>query len=425
MKRICKTVGIYLLLMLLVAGVGLALEYVVGLLPQDTVLANYTESCKQFEEEGFEPFILNRYRADSRLNNYSEQLILHYSVFMDTARDPAAILTNPAAMPKEYENPKALADLADETPNSGRSRYWMGFRVIVRTLLTLMNYSQMRQLLLWVFGGLAVVCLLLMQRKTGSMAVPIVYAASLLAMNPIVVSTSFQYSCCFLLALLGTSAMCFCRTDVQRLRLLFLLGLLTQFFDFYTAPLVTLGYPLLTDCVLQAYSREPRRQKQWQFVLGGTVLWLLAYGGIWLLKLALTELFTDHSAFATAFLSFSGRTGIVRDARYDYSIWTAYKACLTVLGSATLLLWGCATMALLIRALCRRCPASAWLNSLPVLFIALLPLAWIAVAAQPTIIHSYFQYRSIAPSLLGVMLWPLLPPVLAKNSPDDRKDETK
>ena len=395
----------YASILLLIIVAGLALEYAAGLLPQEAVMRHYAQSAEQLEAEGIQPMILNGDRADSMLDNGSEIRILHYSAAMDTRAFPEAVLTNPAVLPEEDWRPMAYYEAAASGAehNYHYMRYWQGFRAIVRTLLWLCDYSRMRRLLLWAFTLLCAACALRLYQRTQRTAVSLVFVLSVLVMNPIVISTSFHYICCYALAMLGVLTVP--RHEKRPARFFFAMGALTQFFDFYTAPTLTLIYPLMTLLFVRAADVRPR-DALWR-ALGCVTAWLCAYALMWLAKLCLTTWLTGLDALGQGFNSFNFRVGIVKAERVAeyYSVPGAFAACLKVLGGAQLAALGMAFAGLCAWALRRGV-------SLPMggaaLLLGCVPLLWIAVAAQPTAIHAYFQYRTLGGTVFAWLCAPLL-----------------
>lgn len=410
---------------LLTLAFTLALE-LASLLPQEWVTPRYLASLEQFEEEGVQPQILNRSRADARLNNYSEMLILHYSASMNKAADPHAALSNSAWVTFDgqvdfTEYGRAVAE--GREPTNFYTRYWQGFRAVVRPLLCLVDYTNMRTLLMWVFFLLMTGCAVRLYRVAHHLSVPLVFVFSLLLYNPIVVSTSFQYGICFLLGL-GGLFLVLRPKGIQNVPLFFfVLGASTQYFDFYTAPIITLCYPLLGLLCMRSLSMRFDLRSLWRTALGSILAWLCAYGLFWLIKLLLSSLVAPegHDPLSSAFQSFFWRVGVLRSDRADmesYHFLTAFTACVTVLGDLVLYSAVLTALVQLVRSLLQRPSSSQWLRILPLVFVSLLPLVWLAVAAQPTTLHSYFQYRLTAPILFGLMLFPGLPGLMNRRAMD-------
>lgn len=283
------------------------------------------------------------------------------------------------------------------------SRYWMGFRVVLRFLLVFLDYFQIRRYLAVLFYALygAVICSLAKRVGAGR---AFVFALSIALVRPQVIANSLQYSCCFLIAFGGMLLVPWLDRHRKWEGLFFLeIGIVTMFFDFYTVPLLTVCLPLLYLCVL-------RERMSWSRVGKDLLLWLLGYGLMWLMKLGLTSALTSVDALGDGIASFLGRVGIVKveelEQYYDLSFafdrlrqaiftdeegkWIYLAALLAVAVGA------------LVQMLRRHIPLRAFGEQGQLLLLALLPWVWFCVTKQPIAIHYMFQYRSIVVTYCAV-----------------------
>ena len=84
-------------------------------------------------------------------------------------------------------------------------------------------------------------------------------------------------------------------------------GLLTMYFDFYTAPLITLGFPMVYLYALGLKEGDAPSVKR----LGrDTALWFGGYVSMWMAKLVLTSLLTQVNAVANGWNALMGRLGV-------------------------------------------------------------------------------------------------------------------
>ena len=142
-------------------------------------------------------------------------------------------------------------------------RYWHGFRIYVRALLSVMDYGTMRTLIMWTFFLLMAAVTAMLALKTRSVWPPVLFAAGILFVNPVVASALFQYSLCFVIAFIGMLFVPKWQKNPQSAWMGFMiLGMSTMFFDFYTAPLLTLGLPLLGWLICDNYSAAPAPAKK-------------------------------------------------------------------------------------------------------------------------------------------------------------------
>lgn len=401
----------------------LALLYGSGLLPQDRIYENIQKSSVQFELEGEYPYVLDAWDVTFRLDAFSESLILNHSYFMDTRSSPVSILTNPAY--RNGEHPvQCLMEAArerDTRANSSRSRYWMGFRALVRPLLCLYPYQDIRSVISIAFFSLLFAAMLCLRREAGSlMAMGLGLTA--LAMNPVVVSTSLQYSCCFLIALSGIIAVCLLKRKPMALNGLFLvLGQLTQYFDFYTTPLITWGLPFVALLAIRrAGEKPPSIAEGLRLLLSSIGMWAGGYVGMWVLKMILTTCFTEENGFAViqSFLYYTG----LGDAGEEqvFSIGDALFLCVKNVFTNTnrmalllcVIVLGGYHIARVRKEEALLADGGIWIYAV----VACLPVLWIACSKQASGRHSYFQYRTLAASVFAAFAF-MIQAVRPKNPP--------
>ena len=230
---------------------------------------------------------------------------------MDTLASPASIFENPGwqSFESSYTDGSIFSEIQqavqnNEQPNFYYSRYWMGFRAIVRPMLAIMDYTDARQCIQWAFYLLLGAVILQLYRKTGSFWIALGFMFAVSQMNPVVISASYQYATCFFIAFIGmllVLALPFKKLSAAIL--FFIIGATTQYFDFYTVPILTFGLPMLA--LLLRYQHEPERDFHFsstaRIVLHCFAAWFVAYICMWLAKLTLTTLFTSQNAFMDAF----------------------------------------------------------------------------------------------------------------------------
>lgn len=415
MKTLFKTVKKYALLLLICTLVGLALLYLAGLCPQEAVQKNLDASWPQLVSEGFGPGVLYAGHPRSTLENYTEGRILIYSYYMDTAKDPLSILTNPGWYPTDetYNEETLLADYqavtAGGTPaNTNYERYCMGFRAIVRPMLALMNYMDCRQVIMWAFFLLLGGSALSLFRRTGSFALALGYVFVISQMNPIVISACYHYAFCFFIAMAGiwlTTALP--ENKLSAGTLFFLLGAATQYFDFYTAPVVTYGLPMLAILtVRQAEDGEGFTLKSSLALAGKCLLaWAAAYLGMWIAKLLLVTVFSDLNGFASAFEKFSyWMSGANASGETQNYLFLALKNCFISITDYVPFAFELAFLiAFTVRVIRKKIPIQQLTRCGAYLAVALLPVLWIAASAKPAYLHMWFQYRSLAVFLAGAL----------------------
>lgn len=377
--------------------------YLSAFLPQDRILENARASAEMLVQEGAYPQS-GDYAPSTMLDNWTDALMLNLSAAMNR-EDMEAVWTN-AYYGKDGSKITAddLHAYAHGEPDMNKGiypRYWMGFRWTLRLALTLFNYAQLRRVISLLFFSLLALA-------AGSVAKHVnrktafLFALSVIFVRPQIISNSLQFTTCFFLALpamLLVPALD-CRRQWEKPFFL-LLGMLTMYFDFYTYPILCLGYPLVYLYLLRLNRGERMRPGS---VLGCCGVWFAAWLLMWLTKLSLTSLLSSADGFGNGFAAMLARLGPDNSVGGKVplsAVFTRLRWCIFPDGTwmALAMLGIAAGLGYLL--LLRRRGAYDFLQLLknPVLLIlALLPLLWFSVAAEPSYVHAWFQYRSIAMS---------------------------
>jgi len=414
----------YSILFLFVVLIACALLLLAGLIPQSALQAHMTQSLDQLAQEGTSYGVLFSGHPRSTLDNYSEFRILSHSYYMDAASSPDAILTNPGWQPDDFDVKTLFDDAraavsADAPSNLTYTRYWMGFRAVVRPLMAVMNYMDMRQLIQWSFVLLVGAVALKLYQKTNSFWIAMGFVFTISQLNPVAISACFQFSTCFIIAMIGMLLALSLRFQrIKEPMLFFVLGAATQYFDFYTTPLLTFGLPILALLLRRQFEAEAdfRFRVSLKRVLLCLAAWAAAYGLMWLAKLTLTSLLTGLPAFSEAFgrlsswmLYPSGQGNAI-----DTIIRALFYTGLNLFDIVPALLEGALIVAYLVAILRNKPAKQIWHENAIYLLIAFLPVLWIIATAKPSYQHMYFQYRGLGIAMFGGILF-LLNTVRPKN----------
>jgi hypothetical protein len=392
-KKSCILVLIVVILFL----VGELALFLAGLLPQTPILESISASMDQLESEHEKPYVLQN-RERNGIDNFTDCEMLNLSYFLDTRCDLSAILTNPIYWREDAAPVEELEALLDQQAANGfYPNYCMGFRIWMRPMLTVCNYMEIRSLCgftVWAFFGLS---LITVNGVTKSKFFSALYALCIVALNPLAISASLTTMTCFLISFLGVIAIPTVfelqRPNSFRLSVLFLvLGAVTQFFDFYTYPLITFAFPMVV--FLSAINRDHLNCNSWgnfSMMICGFGAWLFAYTGIWLLKLASTALFTSVDIWAIAHNAIVASIGVISDV----GPFKTFSACLENILTPEVVVTFCIAVivwvVLFMKNPDRRIRPT---ESLPFVVIGMISIAWILLAKR-TYEHRFFQYRTL------------------------------
>lgn len=423
MKLQRKQATKYVLFFLASVAAALLLLLCGACLPQSRIDNHVQQSASIMLGEGCYPNISDGAQT-SQLDNFTDALMLMESK-ATTIRHPESILTNP--LYTDGANP--VSDLyrycvdGDIEPASFYVRYWMGFRSFLRLALVFLNYYQIKRYLALVFFGLFAAVMCSLAKNTG-VRTAFLFALSVILVKPQVICANMQFSCCFLIAFTAMLLIPWLSRHQRHTGLFFLeVGMVTMFFDFYSTPIITFGLPAVYLCLIRTKQGHPTKIKE---VFRNFMAWFAGYLLMWLSKLVLTSLLTQQDAVRNGFgslLMWLGADGFALP-NGAYSPVTALQQVVKALcqdrdgaiffGGLGIFVLGYVAVNLVRRKL----SLGKLLRNWPVLAIALMPVVWFAVSAEPTTIHYWFQYRSVAVCFWGLFSFAVL------GRPDRNKQKT-
>lgn len=366
-------------------------------LPQENIARNIDASVPGLRAEGLYPKL--RGTAATTLDNYTEALIL-MSVRATDSSDISGIISNPLFLYEEDPLSSLESYINDPSPvpNGYYVRYWQGFRVTLRALFSFFTYSTIRLITAAVLAGLTLLAMISVA-KHANIPTALSLGLTILIMHPLIIARSFQYSSCFLIALTALIFIPFFRDKSIGLYFM-VIGMLTQFFDFYTVPVLTFGLPAVY--YFSFYSVEKGTSSILHiFRLFG--MWFIGYFFFWIEKLILASVFSPLDGFYNGFSELMIWMGSESSSFTVDTILAAFRKTFSAMvsGDAAKLLLAFGALSVVSLSVKYSNDERVRYNK-QLLFLSLIPLIWIFIAAKPSANHAFFQYRSLAVSIWGI-----------------------
>ena len=182
----------------------------------------------------------------------------------------------------------------------------------------------------------------------------------------------------------------------------FIIGGLTTFFDLLTAPLLTLGIPLIIEVLLRSREESLSIKKAFLEIIKLSILWAIAYGTIFFAKWVIASLIMQKDLITVAINQILFRTN--GSEEYPATKIGAIVENFTYLYNNVLLACGIVTIIGWIIALIKtRKNKINWKKILILLIISIYPYVWYMVFAGHSTIHAFFTYRIQAIAIFGVL----------------------
>lgn len=379
---------------ILAAGVALGtllltLSY---MLPVNT--ENRDISYEILDKEGWYP-------RTSTVSSEDGFFLSFYPDVLDNSSDKIMLTI---AMDSSAGNPLVRAMESFSEYAGSYSYYWHGYVAILRPLLLLFDFSEVRML----NGACQLLIMILLAWLVGrqkGIGYVLALMTSYILLSPRTLSMGLQYSWVFYIAYGGTLVLLYKReffAQKQRIFYFFLItGMLTSYLDLLTYPLFTWGIPLLWWIMAQ---EEERRATEWvkDVILTGFA-WIAGYAGMWaakwitatavlrrnIIKAAVEEVFLRSGASKTGLDNPAARWNAI------YVNWRHYAYKIYMILLVGWLLWWA------FCSLRKKWNKSS--KSYAFFLIGLSGPVWYFVLSNHTMIHHLFTYRIFGVSILAFL----------------------
>lgn len=371
---------------------AVALLIIASLLPSSWLKSNVGNSLTTLQQEGTYPLFGLRPRKIV-LDNFTDALILNTAYSSRSDEPIKSALLNPRILValNEIDQIKNLeASYLEQGQSSANyERYWHGYLVLLRPLLTLMSYAQIRLLLtvgLW--GVFAWLLYQVWHKIHPARSAALLIAA--MSVDFFYVGQSLQFSAVFFIGIMA--ALWYVRHRHPRPEtlplLFFAVGATTSFFDLLTAPLVSLAFLLVVT------SRPDSKLLTFRNIC----FWVGGYAAFWVSKWLIVDVLYSQGVVRDALNHVQNRT--LNPADENFSHFQTLKLNLQQLIGydrlSKMLLLALATVASIFLIVYRKKNFVTQLTQ-SVLnwgWLALIPYAWYLIAANHSYLHVWYTYRS-------------------------------
>ncbi len=293
---------------------------------------------------------------------------------------------------KEEKGIGELREVIEENPIQSfeYARYWHGWIIFIRPLLTIMDINGIRILLTAIILGLSLCMLILICRKI-NFKVALVIFLGLLNIDYYLVGFSMQESFVFIIMFITciiilTSS----KTLDSPYILFFIVGMYTNIFDFLTVPIITLLLPMIIYILLKQEKEELVLRKIIISIIKISLIWGIGYILIWISKWVLTDLFLNKKTLNIAIQQVLYRSMGEKKVFFR----TLFLNC-----NATISIWLILIIVFLITEIVKIGKNILkykidFKKSIPFFVIMLIPIVWYGLTNSHSNSHWYFTYRN-------------------------------
>lgn len=287
------------------------------------------------------------------------------------------------------------AQNCDELEFGNYARYWHGYLIPLRSLLTITDINGIRIINYGIIFLLFIYCCIKIYKRF-SLSVLTFFIGTFLLVGLPMIPLSPQLTTCFFITLLACATLLCCPKITNNkafVYFFFSVGGLTSFMDFLTAPLLTLGIPLTLALLLH------KNENPWRYMISACCAWMAGYALIWISKWFLTAIFTDIPVFSDAMGAMLYRIGEGGEEVHINNPFLQIILSRPVLILFLLLYLGLGVFLYL------KNPSGRIRSSLVFYAVAAFPLVWYVVLYEHSIQHNFFTWRIIAVSLFAFFIF--------------------
>ncbi len=372
-------------------------------IPNSAVRDNVIVSADQIDTEGI--FFRVAGCPLWQIDNMTDCMMLNMNVDAETASPLHAAMVNEYG--KNFSGNRGYFDMAKDTrllAEKGRgavaeqfcyARYWHGYQVLLRPLLTVFTYYQIRIINYILLFSLAFVVLFLLWVRY-SPQTSILFGIALLLFGFPVVPLAIQFSTCFYIAFVAMIYVIKRRpTDKELPIFFFVVGAVTSYADFLTTPQITLGLPMVV------VFKEFKEFKEFRKVILLMIFWFAGYSLLWATKWVLADIFTDADIWSSVAGNIALRTSsTVITGGVETSIWTLLS------DKVLLILAACVVVAVPCMYVYRKRSYIKDYGAL--LAVALIVPLWFVLLKNHSIQHIFFTWRAWIVTFYAFSLFVLL-----------------
>lgn len=280
-------------------------------IPTSSIKANVWRSHSVYDFEGSYPQWAPENKM-TQLDNVTDGYMLLEAMYAGGNHPVQSAMLNPYTVYEGVNPDKAAVLESHDTPGAAGTgnygRYWHGYLLFLKPLLLFFEVSDLRIMNMILCLGLSFYFFFLVERNLGRKNL-ISSMIAWLVINPVSVIMSFQFSTTFYVMLFSSIIVLkkykWLR-EKRRYEIFFLLiGIVTNFIDFLTYPLVGMAIPLILALLLETRNgdgsqvgaaieadklgrKDMKKQadrkkclRNIQFCITNSMIWLIGYAGMW------------------------------------------------------------------------------------------------------------------------------------------------
>ncbi|MHC1777391.1 MAG: hypothetical protein AB9834_18460 [Lentimicrobium sp.] len=395
-----KSLILYLRTFIILVFIFFSFSFLSCLLPDKPIRKNVERSVHFFEgiSEYPEPMISGKKHG---LDYFMDGMILNM-IYTTDNREPikSALLgrSRQQAGPYTTQINQLKYSIANNTlkPNVEYARYWHGNTFFFRIFFVFTEYNELKWFIYFITSLLLVAFTIVLYRDMGGIMTTGLMAG-LFIVNIYPMQFSMQLSPVLIISIVS----CLILSHKFKYKpetipmLFFITGAVVSYFDLLTAPLLTLGLPLLLWVSLDTKNDEHSFRHSLYRLLQFGALWALAYLATWAIKWIITWPLIDYDLFSDVKNQILLRSASVENNRISAIANNFNQLPLVIINLVLILL-------IILGAF--HFNRKGIKAALLFLCVSVIPFIWMIGTANHSYYHFWYTYRILGITVGGVFL---------------------
>lgn len=373
---------------------------IMSTLPSKKIKENITKSSYKLSEQGLYPNSIINIKGNF-YDNFTDALILSQIYLHDPQKPLKSAFENKIPW-YSMDFVETLNKLVknEELYFPNYSRYWHGSTFIYRPFFIVADYNTVRWII-YAISSLLIILLSVNLNKHIGLSNTVFAISGLFFVNFYITQFSMQFINVFLIAFMASLFILKWKDKPLRniLQIFFIAGCFTAYLDLLTAPLVSLGFPLIIFTLIANTKKDFKIIKAIKNTVSISLLWAFGFALTWFSKLVLSTIFTEDNVIKDAFNNFLSRTG-TNTAEKDFSRFDVIIENLDFVNFNNLL-WLAIPMLLFVIIAFNKKGIKV---SVVLLLISLMPFLWYILASNHSYVHDWYTFRLLSVSIICWLL---------------------
>lgn len=290
-------------------------------------------------------------------------------------------------------------------------RYWHGYLVLLRPLLTIFDYSGIR-MVLTVFMSISIGILLALLYKKTDIISTIAFVVGLMSICIWILPKSINEGLIFLTAIICCIILLIKYKKIKNIGIFFfVVGSISSFIDLLTAPVVTLGLCMIVYFLLLQKDKDINLKQSVLKILEIGISWAMGYALTWGTKWVIIQLFFENRSIITEVINqvifrskLPSRQGVITISRFDV-VNRNFKFLSQFVTKCILAFSIGLVLGIYIKN--RKSKIDYVQNikeCLPFIVTLFLPIVWMMCITQHSYTHAFFVYRILIVSIISLII---------------------